>query len=536
MRLLWRVFATNAAVLVAATLVLVISPVTVSFPIALAELVAVLGGLAAMLVLNLVLLRRALRPLGRLTAVMRGIDPLRPGERATVDAADPEVAELTAAFNDMLGRVEVERRDSARRALAAQESERRRVARELHDEVGQALTAVVLELDRAGRGGAPHVNGIVAHAREAVRASLEDVRGIARRLRPEALDDLGLASALAALTNDVTRRTRVHVERVIAPGLPPLEPEEELVVYRVAQEALTNVVTTRRGAPGVARTRRPGWARRARSPRHGRRLRADGHAGRRRPARHARASGADRRQARRQERLGGGHVGAPATGGAAVTPARPARVLLADDHVMVRRGLRLVLDAEPDLDVVAEASDGIEALGLARQLDLDLAILDVSMPRRTGLQAAAEMIELRPELRVLMLSMHDNEQYLFEALKAGASGYVLKTAADRDLVEACRATLRGEPFLYPSAIAALVRDFLDRARDGDATPEDPLTPRELQVLKLVAEAHTNEQIADVLTISRKTVERHRENLMAKLGMRDRVELTRYAIRRGLVEP
>ena len=242
MRLLWRVFATNAAVLVAATLVLVISPVTVSFPIALAELVAVLGGLAAMLVLNLVLLRRALRPLGRLTAVMRGIDPLRPGDRATVDAADPEVAELTAAFNDMLGRVEVERRDSARRALAAQESERRRVARELHDEVGQALTAVVLELDRAGRGGAPHVNGIVAHAREAVRASLEDVRGIARRLRPEALDDLGLASALAALTNDVTRRTHVHVERVMAPGLPPLEPEEELVVYRVAQEALTNVV------------------------------------------------------------------------------------------------------------------------------------------------------------------------------------------------------------------------------------------------------------------------------------------------------
>ena len=217
-------------------------------------------------------------------------------------------------------------------------------------------------------------------------------------------------------------------------------------------------------------------------------------------------------------------------------PARPARVLLADDHVMVRRGLRLVLDAEPDLDVVAEAGDGIEALELARQIDLDLAILDVSMPRRTGLQAAAEMIELRPELRVLMLSMHDNEQYLFEALKAGASGYVLKTAADRDLVEACRATLRGEPFLYPSAIAALVRDFLNRARDGDATPEDPLTPRELQVLKLVAEAHTNDQIADVLTISRKTVERHRENLMAKLAMRDRVELTRYAIRRGLVEP
>jgi two-component system sensor histidine kinase UhpB len=170
---------------------------------------------------------------------MRAIDPLRPGERATVDAADPEVAELTGAFNDMLARIEVERRESARRALAAQESERRRVARELHDEVGQALTAVVLELDRAGRGGA---NGSVADAREAVRATLEEVRGIARRLRPEALDDLGLTSALAALTNEVTRRTRVQVERRIASGLPSLEPEEETVVYRVAQEALTNVV------------------------------------------------------------------------------------------------------------------------------------------------------------------------------------------------------------------------------------------------------------------------------------------------------
>jgi DNA-binding NarL/FixJ family response regulator len=214
----------------------------------------------------------------------------------------------------------------------------------------------------------------------------------------------------------------------------------------------------------------------------------------------------------------------------------PARLLLADDHAMVRRGLRLILDAEPDLRVVAEAGDGLEALDAARRTDLDLAILDVSMPRMTGLQTAAELASLRPQLRVLMLSMHASEQYLFEALKAGASGYVLKSAADRDLVEACRAALRGEPFLYPSAVAALIRDFLDRTREGDEAPVDPLTPRELQVVKLIAEAHTNTQIADMLQISVKTVERHRENLMAKLGMRDRVELTRYAIRRGLVQP
>jgi DNA-binding NarL/FixJ family response regulator len=217
-------------------------------------------------------------------------------------------------------------------------------------------------------------------------------------------------------------------------------------------------------------------------------------------------------------------------------PGDSARLLIADDHVMVRNGLRLVLDAEPDLRVVAEASDGAEALEIARRTDLDLAILDVSMPRMTGLQAARELLALRPDVRVLVLSMHDNEQYLFEALKAGASGYVLKSAADRDLVEACRAALRGEPFLYPSAIAVLIRDFLDRAREGSEAPADPLTPRELQVVKLIAEAHTNAEIAAVLQISPKTVERHRENLMAKLGMRDRVQLTRYAIRRGLVEP
>jgi DNA-binding NarL/FixJ family response regulator len=215
----------------------------------------------------------------------------------------------------------------------------------------------------------------------------------------------------------------------------------------------------------------------------------------------------------------------------------PARVLIADDHAMVRRGLRMVLDAEPDLHVVAEAGDGAEAVAIARAApELELAILDVSMPRMTGLQAAAELTRARPDVRVLMLSMHDNDQYLFEALKAGASGYVLKAAADRDLVEACRATLRGEPFLYPSAIAALIADYLDRAREGEHVPPDPLTPRELEVVKLIAEAHTNEQIAALLSISRKTVERHRENILAKLGMRDRVQLTRYAIRRGLVEP
>ena len=209
------------------------------------------------------------------------------------------------------------------------------------------------------------------------------------------------------------------------------------------------------------------------------------------------------------------------------------RILLADDHVLVRHGLRMVLNAAPDLEVAAEAGDGAEAVELALGTDeIDLAVLDVAMPRMTGLQAAAELSRRRPELKLLMLSMHESEQYLFEALKAGASGYVLKTAADRDLVEAVRAAMRGEPFLYPAAVTALIRDYLAR----EETPADPLTPRELQVLKLIAEAYTSDRIAAELSLSRRTVDRHRENILAKLGMRDRVELTRYAIRRGLVDP
>ena len=212
------------------------------------------------------------------------------------------------------------------------------------------------------------------------------------------------------------------------------------------------------------------------------------------------------------------------------------RILVADDHPIVVRGLRLVLDAQPDLEVVAEARDGAQAVERALAGDIDLAILDVSMPRKTGLQAAREITRRTPDVHVLMLSMHDNEEYLFEALAAGAGGYVLKTAVDRDLVDACRAVMRGEPFLYPDAVRALIREHLDRARRGEPARTDPLTPREQEIVKLIAEAHTNDEIAEMLVISKKTVERHRANILEKLGMRDRVELTRYALRRGLIEP
>ena len=214
----------------------------------------------------------------------------------------------------------------------------------------------------------------------------------------------------------------------------------------------------------------------------------------------------------------------------------PHRIVLADDHALVRRGVRLILEQEPDFEVVGEASDGHEAVALTRDLGPDLVILDIAMPRMTGLQAAREIGRRNDPPRVLMLSMHDNEQYFFESLRLGASGYVLKSVADEDLVSACRAALRGEAFVYPGAMSALVRDYLDRQRRGERVPETVLTAREDQVLKLIAEGSSTREIARLLTISPKTVERHRANILAKLGMRDRTQLTRYAIRAGLIEP
>jgi len=210
---------------------------------------------------------------------------------------------------------------------------------------------------------------------------------------------------------------------------------------------------------------------------------------------------------------------------------RSIRILIADDHGIVRSGLRLLLERQHDMEVVGEAEDGVDALERVLAIRPDVAILDVAMPRMTGLQATHEIKRQSPDTQVLVLSMHDDERYLFEALRAGASGYVLKRAADQDLVDAVRATARGEPFLNPAAQQRLIREYLER---GEEPTE--LTPREAEIVKLIAEAHTNKEIAEILHLSEKTVESHRANVLQKLGMRDRVELVRYAIRRGLVEP
>jgi len=209
------------------------------------------------------------------------------------------------------------------------------------------------------------------------------------------------------------------------------------------------------------------------------------------------------------------------------------RVLIADDHGVVRSGLTLLIDRQVDMEVAAEAEDGIEAVERALQARPDVAVLDVSMPRLTGLHAARQIRDHAESIQVLMLSMHDDEAYFFDALEAGASGYVSKRGADSDLIDAIRTVAGGRTFLNSRTQSALMRRWLE---DGVTERPDELTPRELEVTKLIAEAYTNRQIAEALHLAEKTVESHRANVLGKLGMRDRVELVRYAIRRGLVEP
>ncbi|MCB5911104.1 HAMP domain-containing sensor histidine kinase [Streptomyces pinistramenti] len=239
MSLFWRIFGLNAVVLGAATALLLWAPVTVSVPVVLTEAVVLIGGLVVMLVANAALLRIGLAPLDRLTQQMTTVDLLRQGHRLPV-AGHGEVAQLLRTFNEMLDRLETERATSTARVLSAQEAERRRIAQELHDEVGQSMTAVLLELKRAADRAPDTLRADLQHAQETTRQSLDEVRRLARRLRPGVLDDLGLVSALTALTTDYATHTGLAVHRRCAPDLPALGPETELVLYRVAQEALTN--------------------------------------------------------------------------------------------------------------------------------------------------------------------------------------------------------------------------------------------------------------------------------------------------------
>lgn len=213
------------------------------------------------------------------------------------------------------------------------------------------------------------------------------------------------------------------------------------------------------------------------------------------------------------------------------------RILLADDHALVREGIKRILTAEPDLDVVGEAEDGVQAVELAKKVKPDVAVLDISMPRLNGIEATKQIREALPSTHILALTMHEDDTYVFQLLKAGAAGYVLKRAAATDLVQAIRAAHRGEAFLYPSVAKAVVADYLKRLETGEGRDTyDGLTEREKEILTLIAEGATNQEIAQRLFISVKTVQTHRAHIMEKLNLHDRAQLVRYAIRKGLIEP
>jgi two-component system, NarL family, response regulator NreC len=213
------------------------------------------------------------------------------------------------------------------------------------------------------------------------------------------------------------------------------------------------------------------------------------------------------------------------------------RLLLVDDHEVVRTGLRMLLESQSDIKILAEASTGVEAIQMALQFKPDVVVMDITLPDITGIEATRRLKERQPEIAVVALTIHEDEQYFFEMLQAGASGYVPKRAAPEDLITAIRAANAGEIYIYPSLAKALVSDYLGRSRTdpGEASLE-ALTPREEEVLELLADGLTNDEIAEQLVISRHTVARHRENLMGKLNLHSRSELVKYAIRKGLIAP
>ena len=212
------------------------------------------------------------------------------------------------------------------------------------------------------------------------------------------------------------------------------------------------------------------------------------------------------------------------------------KLILADDHAVVRSGLRMLLEVQPDIDILAEVETGTDAVKQTRLLQPDIVLMDIQMPGLNGIEATKQIKELAPKTAVLALTMHEDDQYFFEMLHAGASGYVPKRAAPDELLTAIRAVGRGEVYLYPSLASRLVQDYLKRAESGDQTlVYDNLTPREREVLTLIAEGFSNAEIAEKLVISVKTVDRHRENIMRKLNLHSRIDLVKYALRIGLID-
>jgi two-component system response regulator NreC len=212
------------------------------------------------------------------------------------------------------------------------------------------------------------------------------------------------------------------------------------------------------------------------------------------------------------------------------------RILLADDHTILRAGLRMMLNAQPDMEVIGEAQDGKQAINATIHLQPDIVLMDITMPDMNGIEATRQIKRVAPEVKVLVLTMHENDEYVFQALRAGASGYILKEAADTELITALHVLRSGQFYLSPSAQSVIVGDYLQRVHTGEEKDSyNNLTEREKEILKLVAEGYTNNQIAERLVISPKTVDTHRTHVMDKLNLHSRAELVKYAMRRGLLE-
>lgn len=212
------------------------------------------------------------------------------------------------------------------------------------------------------------------------------------------------------------------------------------------------------------------------------------------------------------------------------------RILVADDHTIVREGIRLLLEAQPDMEVVGDAADGEQAVSAVRQLQPDVVLIDIAMPKLNGLEATRAIKREFPQVQVIALTMYESDEYFFQVLNAGASGYVLKKAASADLLGAVRAVHAGDVFLYPSVARRLVSDYMTRVKSGEEQSSfDRLTQREREVLRLVAEGHTNQEIADKLVISASTVQTHRTRIMQRLNLHNRAELIQYAVRKGLLD-
>ena len=418
-------------------------------------------------------------------------------------------------------------RDAVRRVVEAQELERTRLARELHDETGQALTSMLLALKSLDdRIDTPEGRAAAGELRELVVTTLRDVRRLAVELRPAALDDFGLVPALERLRDTVAEQSGLDVELQshLDARLPP---ELETALYRIVQEALTNVVKhasasrvsvklSQRDRAVALVVQDDGRGFESRDAGEGG-LGLDGH---------ARACRAPRRSP--EGRVDGGRRDDGDRGVAAAM----IRVLVVDDHAVVRSGLRRLLDAESDIETVGEAPNAERAVFEAIDAHPDVVLMDLVMPEKSGIEGMPAVLQAVPDAKVLVLSMQDDPRYVRAAFEAGASGYVLKEAADTEVVSAIRAVASGERYLHPSLGAKLIAA---EAEDRRRAEQDPLSEREREVLRLLALGHTNQEIAKQLYISVRTAETHRAHIMQKLNLSSRAELVRYALVEGLLE-